>query len=156
MKVVTGGELNVFLTNMYREKFTKTQKEGYYYAQLLRHLELATIVKKHGRNYISLTNYGRLVLRRILGSKDHRETKEILRNVFLNWPPLQVFLKYVFVKGKTSWRNVVEDLGGEMKKWTKILYEVGIKVKGLKETGVQKPFNKFVVKKTYSYPYLNS
>ena len=147
--VVTSKELNNFILTTYRERFSKTERENYYYEQLLRHLELAIVVKKHKVKYVSLTNYGKSVLRKISKSKSPKETKETFKNIFLNWPPLQAFLKYIYSKGKVSWKDIVEDLGGEMKKWTKILYEVGVRVAGLRKTGVKKPFNKFVVRNLF-------
>ena len=119
-------ELNRLLLSETGTKFTRTGKEGYYYTQLLRHLDLAAIIRKRKTYEVALTGYGQSITNKILKPGNPRETIDTIRKVFLKWLPLQVFLKYVFVKGKTSWRNVVEDLGGEMKKWTKILYEVGI------------------------------
>jgi len=145
----TVGELNRLLLSETEVKFAKTGKEGYYYAQLLRHLDLAAIVKKRRTYEVALTSYGQSIANEILKPRNRRETIGALREVFLKWLPLQVFLKYILMKGKASPKEVVKDLGGEMRKWTKILYQLGIARNIMRKPGVAKPYNKFVVQNMF-------
>ncbi len=142
-------ELNRLLLSETGTRFTRTGKEGYYYAQLLRHLDLAAIIRKRKTYEVALTGYGQSITNKILKPGNPRETIDTIRKVFLKWPPLQVFLKYILTKGKTTPKEVIKDLGGEMKKWTKILYQLGIAKNIMRKPGVAKPYNKFVVQNLF-------
>ena len=89
----------------------------------------------------SLTNYGRMVSIK-LGSSGRKDI-EIIRRVFIKWYPLYILLTYIKQCGSLTVLDIVRDLGGEMKKWTSLLYDLGIKI--MHKRGVEKPFNKFVV-----------
>jgi len=146
---ITDRELSKFIYEQAGVKFARTGREGYYFAKLLRYLELATIVKKRRVYEMKLTSYGHYILNEIGKASNQRRVVDVVRNVFLEWYPLQVFLKFVYVKGRVSWRDVVKDLGGTMRKWTKTLYEIGIAKEIMRKPGVAKPFNSFVVRNMF-------
>jgi len=135
-KVLSTSEMDYFLKKNSQHPFAKTGREGYYFARLLWHLGI--LVKSSGRGY-KLSSYGQNLLNNIENNRENRE--DILRLVFKKWYPLIVFLKYIDYKGSVSMRVISSELGGEMKHWTSILYQLGI----LKKGNIAKPYNKFVV-----------
>ncbi|ALV62463.1 hypothetical protein ADU37_CDS07640 [Thermococcus sp. 2319x1] len=135
-KIVSTNEMDSFLKKNSQNPFAKTGKEGHYFARLLWHLGI--LVKSSGREY-RISSYGQNLLTQMEEDTENREN--VLRTIFKKWYPLIVFLRYIDHKGSASPKVISSELGGEMKHWTSILYQLGILQRG----NVAKPYNKFVV-----------
>ena len=79
----------------------------------------------------------------------NEECLGLLRGVFLRWAPLQVLLRYLSVNGFNRGR-IVEELGGEMRRWSEILMRLKLPVKAHGGKPPSKPFNDYLVSKLFS------
>ncbi|MET1159626.1 MAG: hypothetical protein ABWW65_01570 [Thermoprotei archaeon] len=141
------------LDNLIKEsgaKFAKTGREGYYYAKLLRYLGIVSAKRVRGITLITLNSHGARILYSLRNTGfEPSRSKPLLRQLFSNWLPLQVFLYYIHLRGgRIRIEDIVRDLGGNlMKKWTGLMYSLGIATDIMRKPGgVYKPFNKFVTR----------
>jgi len=141
---VSVGELNRVIPKLSTSRFARTGREGYYFARLLWYLGVVTFGRGRGGRFLRLSSLGLDLLRRV--SKVGKSGRVgVFRGLFLSWYPLYVFLKYLSKHGPVSVKDVVRDLGGCMRFWTSILYDLGIGREVMRRRGVAKPFNEFVV-----------
>ncbi|WFO74927.1 hypothetical protein J4526_07595 [Desulfurococcaceae archaeon MEX13E-LK6-19] len=141
-------ELDGFIAGSGGLRFAGTGREGSYFARLLWHLGLLVHTRIEGRLFFGLSSLGLRVARELSGG-DREARLGVLRSVFLRWIPLVVFLSYVGTRGRVSVDDVVRDLGGAMKRWTRILYDLGIARGIMRRPGVAKPYNSFVTRNLF-------
>lgn len=142
---ITVDDLDNILPSISRHKFAKTRREGSFFIRLLWHLGLLVSKDIKGKRSYVLSSYGKYVVQRV--SNSSRDIwPDIIRDVFVKWYPLLVFLRYIGIKGIASVSDITNDLGGLMKKWTRILYHIGVTEGIMRRRSVAKPYNDFVVR----------
>jgi hypothetical protein len=106
---------------------------GYYYS-------------RPGGGIYTLSPYGKRVLDTC--STVGERCRELLKKVFISWPPLKTLLHFFKSTGfRKDYKKAVEVLGKEMEFWTSKMIEIGLPLP--RSTPVKKPYNDYVVRKLF-------
>jgi len=127
-------------------KFAKTGREASFFLRLLWHLGLTSSRPKVKGNILSfeykISTAGLRLWQAYIKRKALALT--ILRSKVLQWGPAKLLIAYLCSKKAAKPEDIVNDLGNDMKYWTNIMLNLGLKVHSRRP--VKKPFNNFVVK----------
>ena len=123
-------------------KFTKTGREAGYLLKFLWYIGFLSCKYQNNKFYYKLNSSGWQYYK-LLETSPHKAFLHLYTNIVEKWEPLLKLIEYLSQRKSATPDQIVEDLGGDMMYWTKIMTNFGFKVK---QTGVRKPYNNFVTR----------